>query len=258
MFERVSNVGMKRTNRTEVPAKVELVHEEKAQKERYGAEHQVLQASLDYGGGRVVEGLVYKKLWEEKILGKENKLDALLEDVLDQWEHIRAVKRELTKRGEEGFNIPGTIRKIRTEDSSGILVSDLSEGGKNELIDVKILNSYPEEISRSEWRKIKEAVLRDLEIATKNNIRIVGGNTGLDAWLLVRDKKTKEFKVYLSDISAETSKTFSTPYYGENDLTYLRRSAESYLDTIERDLESKWAKIEKNSSVWPWGKKSSE
>jgi hypothetical protein len=245
----VSYESMTRPSGKEAPLKPDITFLPDSSVEitrsRSGAEGLVYEALLEYKDVPK-KGFVYKRLhgltggYED--LSPEM-MEEILTDTLGQWNKIRAVRQTLKQESKPGFNIPGTIRGVRGEGEYGLLLSDLSEGGKKQVIDLKMLRARPDIISPAQWQEIKKAVLNDLDIASLYGIKVVSGLAGLDAWLVSIDKETGECKVYLSDIGMYSSEQFDA-YAKENptrnDPEFLSQLARSSIDNLEKALKVGW------------------
>ncbi len=199
---------------------------------RQGSENIVYDVTLRYGKVSIPKGFVFRKMRVPNI--------AQLKNTLEQWEKIRAVARELRKKNLPGFNIPGTIRGVYgkknllklQEEVAGIVVTDLSEDGEKEIFDLKRLAAKQGIVSLEEWSLVREAVERDLDIAEANNIPLASGDTGLDPWLVVKDKDG-HCSVYIADIG-ESWNTREHHRLGLSDPPQLKAIALSSLDALEK------------------------
>lgn len=197
-----------------------------------GTENKVHQAVLTYkGGDDRVEGLLYKK---PQVNDRE--LSTLqVEDALRKWDYLKEVAKALRENKQEGFRLPGTVRGYHDENGVGILVTDLSEGGKKIVCDLKEIE-FLGSISKEAWDKIKQLVLQDAEIAARNGIGLDNGPSKLDPWLVVFEQDGPQ--VYLSDIGGYTS------IYPVNEKTrdfFIEsiRNIEEGLEKLERRLTFK-------------------
>ena len=169
-----------------------------------GSETKVFQSELQYKDGERIGGFVYKRIHQSERHSEFGRLQ--MEDTLQKWARIKKIKHELVKNNREGFNIPGTVRSYRDEKGTGILMTDLSHGGESPVTDFKDLPLFHEsQWEIREWSKIREAVLRDVDIAIENNIDLAGGPFPLDPWVLVYNSQFDKYDIYLVDIGAYVS-----------------------------------------------------
>lgn len=98
------------------------------------------------------------------------------------------------------FNLPTTFRIIREKGKAdSLLVTDLTNGGKNKLTDLSYHLSHW--FDKQTIEKIKSQILQDYELAAKNNICLSSSEFHpLDTWSVVFDPETNEVKVYIMDI----------------------------------------------------------
>ncbi len=230
---------------------------------RSGAEGSVYDAVLNYKD-LPKEGFVFKSLHNFKVVttydedvGTEDlekeEAEKILKDTLDQWARIRAVRQILREEHKSGFNIPGTIRGVRG-DEYGLLISDLTEGGKKEVIDLKMLRAYPGRVTPEQWNEIKRGVLNDLNLSKLYGIKLVSGNAGLDPWLVAIDKETGECRLYISDIgmySSEELDVFAHENPDRNNSEYLDSLARQSLEDLEKSLQQSWEEEENSPPLQP-------
>ncbi|MEK7156656.1 MAG: hypothetical protein AAB790_02515 [Patescibacteria group bacterium] len=205
----------------------------------WGDESDIHKVSLNHTELGTLKGFIFKKSLD---LHPEESLA----DTLAQWREIRKVKASLVKEKREGFNIPGTVRGIATRDNVlGLLVTDLSEGGKNYVFDLKTLFRNAHNITREDMQNIKIAVIRDMDIARENGIKLVSGATGLDAWFVVKPKAGGDCKVYITDIGKYSSETRDPHVYAgdrTNDPDELYKIGQRAIDILERDVYAEQAR----------------
>ncbi|OGG73387.1 hypothetical protein A3A40_01030 [Candidatus Kaiserbacteria bacterium RIFCSPLOWO2_01_FULL_54_20] len=190
-----------------------------------GTEVEVREASLDYKNRTDLRGLVFKKFKGQGELPRWF-LESKLKYTLQQWQKIRQIHDELRKSGKEGFNIPPTVRGVVGKDGIGILMTDMREGGKKDVIDLKrlVFSAEARKVNRKEWDKLRRAVDRDVHIGLSNNIRLIREQPLdeeepldiLDPWTVIIDKKTGACELALTDIGefsgAEVDKIFVTDH----------------------------------------------
>jgi len=206
-----------------------------------GGEVIVKPVKLDYQHVRGLKGLVMKEFHDGKGVhvprwDRELRLDS----ILAQWNVIKNVAKELRKEGREGFNIPGTVRGVKAELSTGILMTDLSEGGKKDVIDLKKLIFHEEarKVPRAEWDKLRECVLRDVQIGLENNISLIREQDEpedepidiLDPWTVVVDKETGVCELVITDVGQYSGSPVDK--ITVKDLAKLNK----HLDQVERTI----------------------
>ncbi len=175
-----------------------------------GGEGVIHGATLHYDRKKI-PGLVYKKFRLIDLHGvpRQGSPKERLEKILLIWERIKRIKQKLKKEGKPGFNVPPTVRGYMDTNRKefGLLMTDLTQGGKRRLFDFRYLNLAEEFVElSSSIDSIKAAVTRDVEIATKNNINLYTlvskdekRESALDPWLLSVDKEGSS-EVFLADV----------------------------------------------------------
>ena len=185
-------------NGREVPHKVTL---QKQKRVGDGSEVKTDRTDLIYGDSKKIKGMVAKKYFTAYKTREE--LREHLKEVLSQWSYIRNAMVERKKVGKITFKTPKTIRGYEEKDKEiGILMTDLTQGGKNTVIDLK---DYVEEPSfdLQTWEKIKSQLLRDVEVAREERIVLTDLSLlALDPWLVVYENH--EPVLYFVDVGEHT------------------------------------------------------
>lgn len=198
-----------------------------------GSETKVFRAELGYKDGKVVDGFVYKMIHPSG--GAFSGFERLqMQDMLQKWNRIKEIKHELVKNHREGFNIPGTVRSYRDEAGAGILMTDLSRGGELTVTDLKDSSMFQESQKAEKWRKVREAVLRDVDIAIENGVDLSGSPFPLDPWVLVYDPRHDTYEIFLVDIGRYV-KIYQPSEASEK---ILRQGREYIVEALDK-LESK-------------------
>jgi len=194
-----------------------------------GSEVEVSRVKLRYKEfDKKIEGLVLKKLH-----GSEKQPDwaeCQMQDILRQWKFIKRAVRRRKKEGLSHFLLPGTIRGYREGNEQGILMTDLTEGGSNQIYDLKEISIGYYDIDQATWIKIREQIERDIQMASEEKINLAGGPYPLDPWLIVI--KDNEPQVYLVDIGGYTSVNVSE-YTVKRSTLKLRRA----LEKMDADMQ---------------------
>lgn len=211
-----------------------------------GGESMIRAIDLSYVRKKI-PGLVYKKFTSSIESGNHKER---LERILLVWEKIRRIKQELQKKGEPGFNIPPTIRGYLSLDGQdfGLLLTDLTHNGKTRVLSLKNINFLVTAIKNPhQWEHIKAEVVRDVQIATENNINLYAlapkdneRKWALDPWLLSEDSE-----VYLSDIGEHVELMNDS----REDQEKIRNSHRIILEEllkIDGDLKRYWEKAKQN------------
>lgn len=214
-----------------------------------GREGEIFDATVQYGDKEPVGGFVFKRLLNTAHLpaGPDRRihLEKKLNSTLAVWDHIKQMKQHMKAEGREGFLIPGTIRGIVGETETGLLITDLRDGGKNDVLDLRNLYEHADVIRPEDWQQIKERVLADTELAIENRMRMNVGppeDVQVDPWMVVRNRETGTFDVVVTDISPMNT-VFSTtekPEFVAEALEESREEIQKSLDVIEERLKEGW------------------
>ena len=101
------------------------------------------------------------------------------------------------------------------------------------------MGEHPFKISREQMEGIRTAVIQDMDIAKRFNIKLVSGSSGLDPWMVILNKKTGDWNLCIVDIGKYTSKT-NDPFVisGErtNDPEELYKKGRSAIDKLCADV----------------------
>ncbi len=168
-----------------------------------GSETVVHRADIIYPEfDRVAGGLVMKRLRhpsKDRVALEED-----FEDILLQWKYIRSAMARRKKEGKDTLSIPTTIRGYKSETEIGVIMNDLTKGGRNKIIDLKKLTRSSVLVPYEEWGQIKEQILRDLRIAREEGIILTKDTyLPLDAWNVVWEEGRP--CVYVVDIGQHTA-----------------------------------------------------
>ncbi len=251
--------AIKRTDGRVVPLNPTIIGDERTAVR--GSEVEVMPVILDYKKSREVSGLVYKDvrsndLDQGRTLTHDEKVH-IMHDMLDQWREIIAVKKQLTAEAATGFNIPGTVRGVEDHEHAGILMTDLTENGKYELVDIKNFNAYLWEhraaphINADAVRKIRDLIAHDIDIAAQHGIKLITGFSNhplqlLDTWQIAINKQTGELKIYICDIGRFSSKKLDPMLDrtgASNDPTVLRERGLKALAVFESEAQQMFGYI---------------
>jgi hypothetical protein len=124
------------------------------------------------------------------------------------------------------FNLVPTLRLIKDKNGRlSILVTDLTEGGKKELVDLKKASGY--KFNSKTASLIRRTIKADLSLAEKNKIQLAYEPYPLDTWMLLTDKTTKKSKVVITDYGYKII-IINAP---ETELKRARDAVEHSLDT---------------------------
>lgn len=165
-----------------------------------GSEVETARASLYYSKyDKVVDGLVLKNFHYSN--AQPEWAEYHLENVLSQWRKLKSINSRRRKEGKTIFSLPGTVRGYKNEDEKGILMTDLSEGGKYPVYDLKELEMMY--LDKNDWSEIKKQIERDIAIAEEEGVGLESGPNHLDPWLITMHKERPT--AYISDIGAYTS-----------------------------------------------------
>lgn len=114
-------------------------------------------------------------------------------------------------------------------------MTDVSRGGESVVIDFKdLLLLHESQWEVEEWRKIREAVLRDIDIAIKNGVNLAGSPFPLDPWVLTYNPKFDKYDICLVDIGGYVN-MYSL---SEASTQILQRGREKIIEALDK-LESK-------------------
>ncbi len=124
-------------------------------------------------------------------------------DSYNKFVYLREINRN-QKNSDHKFNLPLTVRLTKADDGShSILATDLTDGGKNKLYDLKYYFEFKDQLDERSKDIITETIKADLDLAEKYNVRLnIGTNVNfpLDAWCFVKDEQTGNDKVYIMDV----------------------------------------------------------
>lgn len=225
-----------------------------------GGEVNVHKTKLDYENKKGLEGLVFKSFHDDKKLWRTQRgeREYRLDKVLEQWDVIKRIRSELRKQGKDGFNMPGTVRGVKSDGQTGILMTDLSEGGKKDVIDLKrlVLPQEAQKVPRKEWDKLRENVLRDVTIGLEHNISLIREQDEseeepkdiLDPWTVVVDKESGTCKLVITDIGQYSGSPVDK--ITQKDLEKLNK----HLNRIEHRIVSEhwdWDEYERRNRTKP-------
>lgn len=225
------------------PGKGAVVPEVTVQKEANqldcGSETVVHRAEITYSGlDRIAGGLVVKRLRHP--YKNRAELEPYLEDILSQWEYIRSAMVRRKKEGKDTFHLPTTIRGYKSKTEVGVIMNDLTEGGKNRMFDLKQLMQSSQLVPYGEWTRIKEQILRDLRIASEEGIILAKEDyLPLDAWIVVY--KDEQPNAYVVDIGEHTAFEGS-PKLRQDE--WRRKTDREILTEGERAVKASLRKIE--------------
>lgn len=181
------------------------------------------------------EGLFVRKVGDIKFLqynvGEAGSKTTEINESLttESYEKMRALSKinSHQKKGEHKFNLPGTIRLVREEDGShSILLTDLTFGGKKEMVDLKYF--FERSFDQETAELICQQILGDLELAEQHNIALnswTNENFPLDTWYLIVDKETGQKKVMIVDVGKRVRLNASK--------TYLEKTRELIVNALE-------------------------
>lgn len=202
------------------------------------AEVQTSRVTLHYDNfEKKIDGLVTKRFRYSDAHEGEG---SHFEKVMTQWKTIKEKMKERSKKGLPVFNLPGTIRSYKDKHGGGVLMTDLTRGGKIEICDLKDLSSNFSKLNLNlnDWENIKNQVLRDIEIANKENIKLgSGGRTSFDPWLIAIEDDGP--KVYVIDIGIFTS-IDPHPKTRES----VHDHAKEEIENLNREIQQMFAKAE--------------
>ncbi len=194
-----------------------------------GSEVDVSRVTLTFEKfGKNVDGLVLKKIHAAE--SQTEWAEEMMEEMLKRWRWLKKVNLRREKEGKPTFMLPGTVRGYREGNERGIVMTDLTKGGKNAVYDFKDVGGgyfYPD---KNTWGKIRAQIERDIAIAEEEGIFLGGGPYPLDPWLLVLDRE-RGFTAYLSDIGGYTQVGVSEERAKQSTF-YLKRA----LEEKERDV----------------------
>src|SRR3989344_3985294 len=201
-FGRLEYGSMKRTSGKETALRPELHIKEKEIADE-GVENDIFDAIIDHEKMEGLRGFVYRQFKDSPDLTPEQSSE-LLNHILAQWNLIKQINRKLRVEGKKGFSIPRTIRGVLGDHTAGILMNDLSEGGTKDVFDVKDIGKHRDRITPEIWSQIRDTVLSNVELAASHSLRLVSGDSGVDPWKVIIDKKSGACEVVLCDIGRFT------------------------------------------------------
>lgn len=183
-----------KTNKTEPKKKPTLKKEELVGQ---GMEKTTHRVSLQYET-KLIKGTVLKVF---QVAGQQTEA---IESELEKWEQLKQVNKKRKQSNLTTLNLPSTIRGFIGKEESGILMTDLTEGGTKELFDLKSIGRAIT-IPLEAWSKIERKIFEDLEILEEEFIALSKLPMSLDPWIIVKDKSQDSYRVYNSDIGNYTN-----------------------------------------------------
>lgn len=197
-----------------------------------------------------------KKTWDQIIDENGNLLDEFLYDKRIEstqankitlnyyriFNKLREINRE-QKKDFPRFNLPKTVRltKNQENDQLGLLISDLTQNGNFNLLDLKGLRVYDlidlninEENIRQAIKKIISTVEKDLDLAEKYNIKLGGLDLiyCCDVWTVgIKKNDPSQIEITINDLgwvkfNATKEELKLNRDYIENDLKKLKENFE--------------------------------
>ncbi len=115
---------------------------------------------------------------------------------------LKAINKKLPK-GDDGFNLPNTVRMVADKCEKSLLVSDLTSGGKFKLYDLKYYFEFKDQLPFELKNVVEKQIKKDLALAEKNKITLTQSaniNFPLDTWCLVVNPETGDGKVFIMDV----------------------------------------------------------
>lgn len=121
---------------------------------------------------------------------------------LEKMNALREINVQQSKIGGHIFNIPNTTRiVIQNDGTKALLETDITEGGRLDLIDLKNFRGY--EFDEGTRTFIIDHIKEDVQLASKYGLTLSHWQNNyapLDTWNLVIDPATGEKKLYIIDV----------------------------------------------------------